>query len=298
MTKLRQEHRLVNPAVTRQVVRQNGFQFKKSLGQNFLIDEEILDQIVSAANLTKETGALEIGPGIGTLTQALAEHAGTVVAVEKDARLIPLLSSTLQEYPNVKVYQGDILEMDLAALWLDSFAQLPVSVVANLPYYVTTPIIMKLLEERLKIEHIVVMVQKEVAQRMAARPGGKEYGILSIAVQYYTVPQIICTVPKTAFLPEPGVDSMVIRLTVRKEAAVDVPNQEVFFAVVRAAFGQRRKTLLNNLQSNFQVNATAFSSTKEFWISLLSDIGIDPGRRAETLSLAEFAAIAKKIPPN
>jgi len=279
--------RLVSPSVTRDVVNRFDFHFKKSLGQNFLIDGNILDKIVSAADLDPSAGALEIGPGIGTLTQELCEEARQVVAVEKDNRLLDVLAETLADYDNVHVHHADVLEADLHALFERWFQGMQVSVVANLPYYVTTPIVMKLLEEQLPLRNIVVMVQREVADRMAAKPGGKDYGTLSIAVQYYTQPEIVCRVPESAFMPQPNVESTVIKLKVREQPAVQVPNPELYFALVKASFAQRRKTLLNNLQNNLQPKRA-----KEDILAALERAGIDPTRRGETLSLEEYAQLA------
>lgn len=279
------EH-IAAPSRTKQIIAKHGFTFKKSLGQNFLIDQNILRKIVAAAELTEEKGALEIGPGIGALTEQLAGAAGKVTAVEIDQRLLPILAEVLAGYPNVSVVHGDVLKLDLLSLVEAQFAGMDkISVVANLPYYVTTPILMKLLEERLPLEHIVVMIQKEVADRMAAKPGGKDYGSLSIAVQYYCVPEVVCIVPHTVFIPQPNVDSAVIRLTVRDKPPVDVDEQQ-FFRVVQGAFAQRRKTLSNNLTSLLG------KDRKEEMIHVLQENGIDPGRRGETLSLQEFAAIS------
>ncbi|MBD2872874.1 16S rRNA (adenine(1518)-N(6)/adenine(1519)-N(6))-dimethyltransferase RsmA [Paenibacillus arenilitoris] len=278
------------PRRTKEIIAKYGFSFKKSLGQNFLIDQNILNKIVGAAELDKTKGALEIGPGIGALTQRLAEEAGKVTAVEIDNRLIPILRDILEGETNAEVVHGDVLKLDLKQLFAERFADVSgVSVVANLPYYVTTPILMKLLEERLPLEHIVVMIQKEVAERMAAKPGGKDYGSLSVAVQYYCVPQLVCTVPHTVFIPQPNVDSAVIKLTLRDKPAVDVPDEEHFFRVVQASFAQRRKTLANNL--------TAFvgKDRREALAELLKRCDIDPVRRGETLSLEEFARISRAM---
>jgi 16S rRNA (adenine1518-N6/adenine1519-N6)-dimethyltransferase len=271
---------------TRDIIRRHGFTFKKSLGQNFLIDGDVLDMIIDAAGLDASRGALEIGPGIGALTERLAQAAGTVVALEIDRRLLPILEDVLSPYENVSVVHADVLKTDLALLWQEHFASNEaVSVVANLPYYVTTPIVMKLLEERLPVEHIVVMVQKEVAERMAASPGGKEYGSLSIAVQYYCVPELICKVPSGSFMPAPNVDSAVIRLTKRAQPAVLVPDEDRYFRVVQTAFAQRRKTIANNL------SALSGKERKGELSALLETCGIKPERRAETLSLEEFARV-------
>ncbi|MBC7765709.1 MAG: 16S rRNA (adenine(1518)-N(6)/adenine(1519)-N(6))-dimethyltransferase RsmA, partial [Hyphomonadaceae bacterium] len=215
----------------RQLMAQHDIRFHKSLGQNFLIDDNVLHEIVQAAQLDHTTGVLEIGPGIGVLTHAVAEHAKKVVAIELDAHLLPILAQTLADYDNVHIIQGDALKVDLGAIIQEHFAGLTVKVTANLPYYITTPIVMVLLEKKLPISSIVIMVQKEVAQRMAASPGGKEYGALSVAVQYYTKPTIITTVPPESFIPQPKIDSMVIRLDVLPSPAVDV-DEKKFFRVV------------------------------------------------------------------
>lgn len=281
---------VATPSRTRDIVKKYGFEFKKSLGQNFLIDQNILHKIVSAAELDTTKGALEIGPGIGALTQHLAHAAGKVTAVEIDNRLIPILRDTLAGEDNVEVIHADVLKLDLQQLFAERFADVSgVSVVANLPYYVTTPILMKLLEDRLPLENIVVMIQKEVADRMAAKPGGKEYGSLSVAVQYYCVPSIVCIVPHTVFIPQPNVDSAVIKLALRDKPAVETPDEAHFFRVVQSSFAQRRKTLMNNLSSWLG------KDRREQLTSLLEQIGIDPGRRGETLSLDEFAKLSTTL---
>jgi len=279
-----------SPKRTKDIIAKYGFTFKKSLGQNFLIDQNVLRNIVQAAELDESTGALEIGPGIGALTEQLAKTAGRVAAIEIDQRLIPILRDVMGIYDNVEIVHGDVLKLELGPLIAEKFAGLDrVSVVANLPYYVTTPILMKLLEERLPLAHIVVMIQKEVAERMAASPGGKDYGSLSIAVQYYCVPKLVAIVPHTVFVPQPNVDSAVIKLTVRERPAVDVADEARFFRIVQAAFAQRRKTLGNNLTALFGKDRREALQTE------LTALGIDPVRRGETLSLEEFARITNAL---
>ncbi|WP_127595936.1 16S rRNA (adenine(1518)-N(6)/adenine(1519)-N(6))-dimethyltransferase RsmA [Paenibacillus lautus] len=276
------------PRRTKEIISRHGFSFKKSLGQNFLIDQNILYKIVEAAGLDEDKGALEIGPGIGALTEKLAQTAGTVTAVEIDQRLIPILREVLEPYENVKVHHGDVLKVDLHGLFRQDFADVSkVSVVANLPYYVTTPILMKLLEEKLPLENIVVMIQKEVAERMAAAPGSKDYGSLSIAVQYYSEPKLVCIVPHTVFIPQPNVASAVIRLAVREQPPVSVEDEGFFFEVVQASFAQRRKTIANNLKSRFFPG-----EGRERLEQLLQEAGIEPSRRGETLSIEEYARLS------
>ncbi|OAB42745.1 16S rRNA (adenine(1518)-N(6)/adenine(1519)-N(6))-dimethyltransferase RsmA [Paenibacillus glacialis] len=282
---------IATPRRTKDIIRRHGFSFKKSLGQNFLIDQNILNKIVEAAELDSTKGALEIGPGIGALTEKLAQTAGKVTAVEIDRRLIPILEEVLEPYEHVQVEQADVLEVDLPALFENNFKDVSkVSVVANLPYYVTTPILMKLLEGKLPLEHIVVMIQKEVAERMAASPGSKDYGSLSIAVQYYSEPKLICIVPNTVFIPQPNVDSAVIRLTVREKPPVDALDEVHFFDVVHSSFAQRRKTISNNLKSRFSP-----PEGRERIDALLVQAGIQPSRRGETLSLQEFATLSNVL---
>ena len=278
------------PRRTREIIARYGFTFRKSLGQNFLVDANVLRRIVEAAELGSAKGALEIGPGIGALTERLALAAGKVVAIELDRRLIPILEDLLEPHRNVEIVHGDALKLDLKRLIAERFAGLDkVSVVANLPYYVTTPILMKLLEDRLPLESIVVMVQKEVAGRMTAPPGGKDYGSLSVAVRYFADPEIVCHVPRNVFVPPPNVDSAVVRLRLRGRPPVDVRDEALFFRVVHAAFAQRRKTLANNL------TALLGKERRGEAAELPASCGIDPGRRGETLSLEEFAALANVL---
>lgn len=266
--------------VTLHVIRRFGLSLSKKLGQNFLVSEQAVKQIVESACLSPDDTVLEIGPGIGTLTQGLAETGAQVVAVELDKRLIEVLAITLEGYDNIRVIHGDILKLDISR----EIETAKYKVVANLPYYITTPIIMSLLERRLPVELLVTMVQKEVAERMVAPPGGKDYGALSVAVQYYTEPEILFDVPPTAFIPSPAVDSAVIRCTVRSKPPVDVVSERKFFRVVKAAFSQRRKTLSNAMKTT----GLPVAQISE----MLAEAGIDPVRRGETLSLAEFAAVA------
>jgi 16S rRNA (adenine1518-N6/adenine1519-N6)-dimethyltransferase len=270
---------IANKDVTLHILKRFGIRMSKKLGQNFLIDEHVVRNIVEAANLTPGDAVLEIGPGIGTLTQGLAEAGGQVTAVEIDRRLIEVLGKTLEGYENIKIVHGDILRIDVAKEVMAPRYK----VVANLPYYITTPIIMGLLEARMPIDVLVTMVQKEVAERMVAVPGTKDYGSLSVAVQYYTQPEIMFLVPPASFIPPPAVDSAVIRCTVREKPPVEV-NERVFFRVVKAAFAQRRKTLSNTLKTT-GVPADTLRV-------ILEKAGIDGTRRGETLSLQEFAAIA------
>jgi 16S rRNA (adenine1518-N6/adenine1519-N6)-dimethyltransferase len=281
---------IATPTRTKEILEKYGFAFKKSLGQNFLIDTNILHNIIAAADLGKEKAAIEIGPGIGALTEQLGRAAGKVMAIEIDQRLLPILSDTLSPYENIEIVHGDVLDLDLSGLMEQKLAGFEkISVVANLPYYVTTPILMKLLEERLPLENIVVMIQKEVAERIAAKPGTKEYGSLSVAAQFYADTQVAMIVPASVFVPRPNVDSAVIRLKVRDRPAVDVDNEDVFFRVVKASFALRRKTLLNNL-----MNGLFLKTQKDEVVQMLTDIGIDPTRRGETLNIEEFARLANE----
>jgi 16S rRNA (adenine1518-N6/adenine1519-N6)-dimethyltransferase len=285
---------IATPVRTKEILKKYGFSFKKSLGQNFLIDTNILKKIVSFANLEENSGAIEIGPGIGALTEQLARTSKKVVAFEIDQRLLPILNDTLSPYPHVKVIHNDVLEANVSEVIAEEFKEMnDIMVVANLPYYVTTPIIMKLLEEHLPIRGIVCMLQKEVADRISAKPGTKDYGSLSIAVQYYTEAETVMIVPKTVFVPQPNVDSAVIRLTKRERPAVTVTDETFFFQVTRASFAQRRKTLLNNLTSQLPDG----KQKKEEILQALSASGIDPGRRGETLSLEEFGLLSNELYP-
>lgn len=282
---------IATPVRTKMILEKYGFSFKKSLGQNFLIDLNILNRIVDFAELTETSGAIEIGPGIGALTEQLAKRAQKVVAFEIDQRLLPILSETLEPYPHVKVIHEDVLKANVNQVIEEEFEDgQDLMVVANLPYYVTTPIIMKLLTEHLPIRGIVCMLQKEVADRIAASPGTKDYGSLSIAIQYYTEAKTVMTVPKTVFIPQPNVDSAVIRLTKRAEPAVQVKDEEFFFTVVRASFAQRRKTIFNNLANHF----TNKIDKPDIEKALLT-VQIDPKRRGETLSIAEFGKLSDEL---
>lgn len=283
---------IATPLRTRGILEKYGFSFKKSLGQNFLVDTNILKRIIDFAALNDRTGVIEIGPGIGALTEQLARASKKVVAFEIDQRLLPILADTLSPYSNVKVIHQDVLKADVNKVIQEEFQGIDdLMVVANLPYYVTTPIIMKILEEQLPIRGIVVMLQKEVADRISAKPGTKDYGSLSIAIQYYTNAEIVMIVPKTVFVPQPNVDSAVIRLTKRESPAVKVKDELFFFQVTRLSFAQRRKTLLNNL-----VNGLPDGKQKKNEIlAALDKTEIDPARRGETLSLEEFARLADEL---
>ncbi|MBS8266957.1 16S rRNA (adenine(1518)-N(6)/adenine(1519)-N(6))-dimethyltransferase RsmA [Mesobacillus boroniphilus] len=285
---------IATPMRTKEILDKYGFSFKKSLGQNFLIDTNILNRIVDHAELTDHSGAIEIGPGIGALTEQLAKRAEKVVAFEIDQRLLPILEDTLSPYPNVKVIHSDVLKADVQAVMKQEFEkQEDVMVVANLPYYVTTPILMKLLEERLPIRGIVCMLQKEVGDRISAKPGTKEYGSLSIAVQYYTKAETVMIVPKTVFMPQPNVDSAVIRLTLHDEPPVKVKDEKFFFHVTRSSFAQRRKTILNNLTSQLPDG----KQKKESIQAALRQAGVEESRRGETLTIEEFAQLSNALYP-
>lgn len=279
--------KLYNPLELKKVIEMHGFSFSKSLGQNFLIDEGVLSEIVHGSGVDENSGALEIGPGAGVLTRELAQKASKVVAVEIDKSLIPLLDYTLNEFDNVSVVNEDVLKVDLKKLIADEFGDMPVHVVANLPYYITTPIIMKFLEEEIPVRSLTVMVQKEVADRMAASPGGKDYGALSVAVQFYTVPKIVAKAEPHCFMPQPKVASVVIRLEVAEKPTVDVKDKKLMFDIIKSAFGQRRKTLLNALSKSPYINIGK-DSVKE----ALCEMELDENIRGEKLSLSQFARLA------
>ncbi len=281
---------LGNPQNTIEILNKYRFIFQKKFGQNFLIDTHVLDKIVAAADITKEDFVLEIGPGIGTLTQYLCEHAREVVAVEIDKMLIPILEDTLSEYNNVTVINNDILKLDLNALVQERNGGRPIKVVANLPYYITTPIIMDLFERHLPLINITVMVQKEVADRMQSGPGSKDYGALSLAVQYYAKPYIAANVPPNCFMPRPNVGSAVINLTLHIESPIQVKDEEMLFKIIRASFNQRRKTLVNGLN-----NAAELQFSKEEVQKALEGIGLSENIRGEALTLTQFAALTNEL---
>ncbi|MFA9559777.1 16S rRNA (adenine(1518)-N(6)/adenine(1519)-N(6))-dimethyltransferase RsmA [Evansella sp. AB-rgal1] len=285
------EKDIATPNKTKSILEKYGFSFKKSLGQNFLIDTNVLKRIVQAADLNESSGVIEIGPGIGALTEQLAKVSNKVIAFEIDQRLIPILKDTLSNYHHVKVIHSDVLKANLSETVKEEFdSEQDISIVANLPYYVTTPILMKLLEEKLPIRTIVVMIQKEVAERIAAKPNSKDYGSLSIAAQYYAHAETVFTVPKTVFVPQPNVDSAILRLTIRNEPPVQVSNEQFFFEIVRASFAQRRKTILNNLTHHFEDKMSKGDIEQ-----ILNDVEIEPRRRGESLSMDEFAILAEKL---
>lgn len=280
--------RLSSHSATMDLVKRHGFKFTKSLGQNFLIDDNIVDKIVAGAGIGSSDKIIEVGPGIGTLTREMASRAEALMAVEIDKNLIPILTDTLGDYENVKIVNEDIIKADIRGLIDENLSGGPVKLVANLPYYITTPIIMRFLEEDINVTDIVVMVQKEVAERMNAQPGGKDFGALSVAVQFYCDTEIVAKVPRHLFVPQPNVDSIVIALRVRPERKYRVDSEDLFFKVVEAAFGQRRKTLLNSI-------ASMGNLSKDMVKEALEEAGIDPKRRGETLSLDEFANLSNVI---
>ena len=281
---------LGEPQHTIAVLQKYNFHFQKKFGQNFLIDTHVLERIISEAGVTKDDFVVEIGPGIGTMTQYLCEAAGAVAAVEIDKNVIPILQDTLSEYDNVEIINQDILKVDLAALAEEKNGGKPIKVVANLPYYITTPIIMGLFESHVPIESITVMVQKEVADRMQCGPGSKDYGALSLAVQYYAKPEIVANVPPNCFMPRPNVGSAVIRLTRHEKPQVEVTDEKLMFRLIRASFNQRRKTLVNGLK-----NASDLSFTKEQIEAAIEAIGQPLTIRGEALTLEQFAQLANQL---
>lgn len=286
---------IATPKRTKEILEKYGFSFKKSLGQNFLIDPNVLANIVSHGNLTKEVGVIEIGPGIGALTEHLARAAGKVVAYEIDGRLLPVLEDTLSPYSNVKVIHQDVLEADLKGMIQEEFLDYDeVLVVANLPYYVTTPIIMKFLLERIPITGMIIMMQKEVADRITASPGTKAYGSLSIAIQYYMDASVAMIVPKTVFVPQPNVESAVLRLTRKERLPAEVRDEDFLFKVSKGSFVQRRKTILNNLQTSLPNG----KEKKDLLLAAFEEANIDPRRRGETLTIEEFARLSNVLYKN
>ena len=289
---MKEQRDIATPSRTKEILAKHGFTFKKSLGQNFLTEPNILRKIVATAAIDDQTNVIEVGPGIGALTEQLAKHARQVLAFEIDDRLIPVLQDTLAPYPNIQVIHQDVLQADLSTTIREAFTdELPIKVVANLPYYITTPIMMHFLESQAPIQEMVVMMQKEVADRISAVPGTKAYGSLSIAVQYYMEAELAFIVPKTVFVPQPNVDSAILKLTRRATPAVEVTDEKEFFKLTKAAFQLRRKTLWNNLQNSYGKD----EKTKEWLKASLAASEIDPTRRGETLSLAEFARLSNEM---
>jgi len=280
--------RLSSHKATKEVVQKHNFKFSKSLGQNFLIDTNVIDRIIEGARVKEGDYVIEVGPGIGTLTKEMGKTAQKVVAIEIDKTLIPILEETLSDFPNVEVINQDILKVDVQELVKEKLSGGPVKLIANLPYYITTPIVMKFLEEDIPVTDIVVMVQKEVADRMNAKPNTKDYGALSVAVQYYCDTEIVAKAPRHMFMPQPNVDSTVIGLHVREEQIYHVDNEDVFFKTVKASFGQRRKTLLNSL------SGLGFLSKVQIR-EALQEANIDEKRRGETLSIEEFASLSNEV---
>lgn len=283
---------IATPSRTRALLNQYGFDFKKSLGQNFLIDVNIINKIIDASNIDKSTGIIEVGPGMGSLTEQLAKHAKKVMSFEIDHRLIPVLKETLAPYDNVTIINEDILKADIASAVSEHLNDCDkIMVVANLPYYITTPILLNLMQQDIPIDGYVVMMQKEVGERLNAEVGTKAYGSLSILTQYYTETSKVLTVPKTVFMPPPNVDSIVVKLMQRETPLVDVDDEEAFFKLAKAAFAQRRKTINNNYQNFFKDG----KQHKESILNWLEKAGIDPRRRGETLSIQDFAMLYKEM---
>ena len=283
---------LYNPTNTQEIIKKYGFAFQKRFGQNFLIDGNVVEKIVREAGVTQEDFVVEVGPGIGTMTQILCENAREVTAVEIDKNLIPILADTLAAYDNVSVLNEDILKVDLNALAEEKNGGRPIKVVANLPYYITTPIIMGIFESHVPVESITIMVQKEVAERMQVGPGTKDYGALSLAVQYYADAKIVLKVPASCFMPRPNVDSAVIRLTRHTAPPVQVQDEALMFRLIRAAFNQRRKTLTNALNNSSELQGSHYDISKERVLAALERMELSPSIRGEALSLAQFAQLA------
>lgn len=281
---------LGTPGATKEVINKYSFAFQKKFGQNFLIDSNVLENIVEAAGITKDDFVLEIGPGIGTMTQYLCESARQVLAVEIDKMLIPILEDTLSEYDNVEVINQDVLKIDIKSLVEEKNNGRPIKVVANLPYYITTPIIMGLFESKVPIESITIMVQKEVADRMQTGPGSKDYGALSLAVQYYAEAKVMLNVSATCFMPRPNVDSAVVKLTRHQESPVEVKDESLMFKIIRASFNQRRKTLVNGLK-----NSSELDFSKEEITEAIKSIGKEENIRGEKLTLEEFAKLSNAL---
>ncbi|MGB4440175.1 MAG: 16S rRNA (adenine(1518)-N(6)/adenine(1519)-N(6))-dimethyltransferase RsmA [Sedimentibacter sp.] len=281
------EKKLYSPKVMKDILDKYGFKFSKKLGQNFLIDGNIINKIADTAKLDENSGVIEIGPGFGTLTQELCKKAKKVVAIELDKSLEKVHKETLN-YDNIKIIYDDFMKVDVVKLIDEEFKGMDVKIVANLPYYITTPIIMKILEERYKISKIVVMVQKEVAQRLNSKPGSKEYGAITLAVQYRADTNIALMVPNTVFMPRPKVDSAVIEFNILSKPRIEVTDEKMLFTLVKASFGQRRKTILNGISNNMKLS-------KDFVKEVLEKSGIDPGTRGETLSLQEFGRISDEM---
>lgn len=281
---------LGTPGATKEVINKYSFAFQKKFGQNFLIDSNVLENIVEAAGITKDDFVLEIGPGIGTMTQYLCESARQVLAVEIDKMLIPILEDTLSEYDNVEVINQDVLKVDIKSLVEEKNNGRPIKVVANLPYYITTPIIMGLFESKVPIESITIMVQKEVADRMQTGPGSKDYGALSLAVQYYAEAKVMLNVSATCFMPRPNVDSAVIKLTRHQKSPVEVKDESLMFRIIRASFNQRRKTLVNGLK-----NSSELDFSKEEITEAIKSIGKEENIRGEKLTLEEFAKLSNAL---
>lgn len=284
---MKREDMLINPKKTIEVLQRYDFKFAKKFGQNFLIDGHVMDKIIDVAGICEEDCVLEIGPGIGTMTQFLAESAGHVVSVEIDNKLIPILEDTLSEYANVTIINNDIMKLDIGELVEKYNGGKPMKLVANLPYYITTPIIMSLLEKHVPLKSITVMVQREVAMRMQAGPGSKDYGALSLAVQYYGEPYLAANVPQNCFMPRPSVDSAVIHLNIYDKPPVEVKDERLMFLLIRASFSQRRKTLVNGI-----ANSAELDFSKEQVTAALESLGLRPDVRGETLTLSDFAKLS------